>query len=102
MLNNMPSLEAKKLISKFTNESGLVAREIAIGRIAISPHAIRCPVLVIGATEDRLTPVSIQKKIARKYNAQYQEFPGAHALPIEKGWQAPIEFILQWAADHNL
>lgn len=97
MLNNMPSSEAKRLISKFADESGLVAREIMIGSIAIDPRSIHCPKLIVGARNDMLTPASIQRKIAKKYNADYFEFSlHAHALMLEKNWQEPIQSILAW------
>jgi len=102
IFNNMSPSDAKATFQKLVPESGLAARELTFWRWRGPETKLYCPVLVIGATKDRLTPVSIQKKIARKYKATYKEFPGAHLLPLEQGWEAPIEFILQWAADHNL
>ena len=100
VLNNMSPEEAEATFKQFVPESGLVTKELSFWWLRGQNTKLYCPVLVIGATKDRLTPVSIQQAIARKYNADYQEFPGAHALPLEEGWRVPIEFILKWAAEH--
>lgn len=101
VFNNMSPEEAEAAFQRFVPESGLATRELTFWWRCGPETKIDCPVLVVGATQDRLTPVGIQKRIARKYaGATYQQFPGAHALPLEKGSQAPIKFILKWAAEH--
>jgi pimeloyl-ACP methyl ester carboxylesterase len=100
LFNGMPPEEGKSAFRRMVPESGHAARELTFWCWLGQETIIDCPVFVGGATKDRLTP--FQKKIARKYDAQYQEFPGAHALPIEQGWRDPIQSFLKWAADHNL
>ena len=102
VFNNTPWWVAESIFLSMVPESGRATQELALWWLLGKKTKIHCPVLVIGATKDRLTPVRIQKAIARKYNAQYQEFPGAHALPLEAEWEAPIQFILKWAAGHHL
>ena len=103
VLNRLPWSVAESTFLSLGPESGLAARELTFWWLRGPELRIDCPVLVIGATDDRLTPVSIQRKIAGKYRrTEYKEFPGAHMLPLENGWEESIQYILKWAADHNL
>lgn len=102
VLNGLPEEARAETFQKLVPDSGLVFRQIGLGAVGINPRHITCPVLVVGATHDRLLGVGIQEKIAKKFSAQYKEFHGAHMLPIEEGWQAPIEGIRKWAADRVL
>ena len=80
-------------------ESGRAAREMALGGIAVDPAGIRCPTLVLGAEHDRITPVSVQRKIAARYGSEYIEAAGhAHMLMLEEGWERPFGEGLSWLA----
>jgi pimeloyl-ACP methyl ester carboxylesterase len=60
---------------------------------------ITCPVLVIVGSQDRMTPASVVRKIAQKYEAvaTYRELPDhAHWLLVEPGWQEIAEGIADW------
>ena len=67
-----------------TYESGMATFQIGIGGLLpngfsrINPRDVSCPVLVIGGMEDRITPIKIQRAIAKKYGARSQlvELPG--------------------------
>ena len=75
----------KWVLNHATYESGMAAFQIGIGGFLrngysrVDHEAIQCPVLVLGGTEDRITPISIQRQIARKYpgRATLVEIPGA-------------------------
>ena len=76
-------------------ESGLAARELAFGVIAVEPSVIRCPTLVVGAGEDRITPAAVQRRLARRYGSEYQEARGhGHMLMLEDGWERPFKEVL--------
>jgi pimeloyl-ACP methyl ester carboxylesterase len=80
-------------------ESGRAAREMALGSIAVDPAGIRCPTLVLGAEHDRITPVSVERKIAARYGSEYLEAAGhAHMLMLEEGWEKPFDEVLTWLA----
>jgi len=100
VFNSMSSEEAEKAFLQFVPESGRAVKDVTYWPILGRELKMGCPTLVVGAIKDRLTPVRIQKAIARKYNANYKEFSGTHALPIEDGWEKPIKFILNWAAEN--
>jgi hypothetical protein len=51
----------------------------------------------VAGTEDHLTPPNVIKAIARKYQADYREYPRhAHYLMREPGWAEIAEDIAQW------
>lgn len=100
VLNGLPERMRVEVFQKLVPDSGLVTRQLALGAIRVNPRQITCPILVVGAADDRLMDTGIQQKIAKKFGGQYKPFPGAHMLPLEDGWEAPIEYILNWAAEH--
>jgi pimeloyl-ACP methyl ester carboxylesterase len=80
-------------------ESGRAAREMAMGGVAVDPAGIRCPTLVVGAEHDRITPASVERKIAARYGSEYIEAAGhAHMLMLEEGWERPFGEVLTWLA----
>ena len=80
-------------------ESGRAAREMALGGVAVDPAGIRCPTLVLGAEHDRITPASVQRKIAARYGSEYLEAAGhAHMVMVEEGWERPFGEVLAWLA----
>jgi len=70
--------------------------------IAVNARDVRCPTLVMGATDDRITPAPVQRRIAATYRADYIEAPGhAHMLMLEESWQPPWRQILDWLSNHS-
>lgn len=97
ILNRMTPAQRAAALPRFVPESGRATRELALGYIAVDEAQVRCPTLVVGASEDRILPPSIQRRIARKYGSVYQEARGhAHMLMLEDGWEAPLASILAW------
>jgi len=80
-------------------ESGRAAREMALGSIDVDRAGVRCPTLVVGAEHDRMTPASVERKIAARYGSEYLEAAGhAHMLMLEEGWERPFGEVLGWLA----
>ncbi|QSP94693.1 alpha/beta hydrolase [Marinobacter salinisoli] len=68
-----------------TYESGMATFQLSVGLILrrrspahVEVERIRCPVLIIGGTADRITPIRIQRRIAERFGAQASliEIPG--------------------------
>ncbi|MGH7300078.1 MAG: alpha/beta hydrolase [Candidatus Rokuibacteriota bacterium] len=95
---NRLSLEQREwAFPRFGAESGRAARELAWGGLGVDARAVRCPTLVVGAEHDRITPPALQKRIARRYRADYQEAAGhAHMLMLEDGWERPFKDMVAW------
>ncbi|WP_051146627.1 alpha/beta hydrolase [Marinobacter daepoensis] len=65
-------------------ESGFVTVQMTLGSLTrrvfsrIEPEKLTCPTLIIGGTEDRITPIKVQRRIAQHYRNQPEliEIPG--------------------------
>jgi pimeloyl-ACP methyl ester carboxylesterase len=101
----LPPEEQRALYDKFGYESGRTGSEIGFWLFdlkrasSVDESQVTCPVLVIGGTEDRMIPVSVVRKVAKKYKAvsTYKEFTNhAHWVLGETGWEAIREYISGW------
>ena len=110
MLHLLPKKEQKETYEQFVFESGRAAAEIGFWLMdrnkatAVDATQINCPVLVLAGLEDRITPVSVIRKVAKKYkpHSTYREFPNhAHWLPAEPGWVEIAEYIFTWLEKHE-
>ena len=109
MMHRLSPEQRQAEYAKLVYESGRTAAEIGFwpfdlrGATRVDAAAIACPMLVIGAAEDRLTPASLIRKIARKYAhvATYREFAGhTHWVIGEDGWEDIAEAVRQWLEDN--
>ena len=105
MLNLMPSESWKSIYDKFVYESGRAAFEIGFwlfdskGAARVDGSKVTCPVLIVAGEKDRITPVSVTRKVAEKYRgvSTYKEFSDhAHWVIAEDGWQQIAEHIEAW------
>ncbi len=92
---------------KLVHESGRVVLEIGLWPLdpakasKVDPSKVTCPVLVVAGVEDKITPASVIRKIARIYAAVavYKEFEHhGHAVLTEPGWEAIAEYTSVWLA----
>lgn len=96
-LNRLPPEEQDRVYNRLVPESGRQAFDIAVKGFPVDASKVRCPVLVVGATEDRITAAKMVRKIARKYQADYKEYDGfGHMIVLEPGWERVAEDIEAW------
>ncbi|MGH7349824.1 MAG: alpha/beta hydrolase [Candidatus Rokuibacteriota bacterium] len=96
-LNGLTLDQREWAFPRFGAESGRAARELAWGSLGVEAGSVRCPTLVVGAEHDRITPPALQKRIAQRYRADYQEAAAhAHMLMLEDGWERPFKDVLAW------
>lgn len=97
--------EQRYIYDRSVAESGRAVREIGFWAFdvrtasRVKPGTVQCPLLIIGASEDRITPAKVVKKTADKYAhvATYKEYQHhAHSIIWEKGWEKVAEDIYQW------
>lgn len=105
VLNLMSPEERREIYSKFVPESGRTAAEIAFwmldkrGAARVDTLKVTCPVLVVGGSLDKITPVVTTKLIAAKYPglSTYKEYPDhSHWVLEEPGWQQIAEDVEAW------
>ncbi len=105
MLNMVPPESRRDIYDQFVYESGRAACEIGFWffdskrTTKIDESKITCPVLIITGEQDREHPLSVIRKIAKRYKkaATYKELSGhGHWLVGEPGWQQIAEYIEDW------
>lgn len=96
MLNRMPENEARQIHDMLIPESGRTLLEIGWWFFDrrrttwINPADIRCPMLFLTGTADRLTPLWLTKRVAKRYEdrALVEALKNhSHWLPGEPGWE---------------
>ncbi len=111
MLHRMPPERQKETYARFVYESGRAAAEIGFWVFdknkasAVEDKTVVVPLLVIGSSEDRITPVSVVKKVAKKYDstAEYHEFANhAHWIMQEPGWEEVAAYVSGWLQEKGL
>jgi pimeloyl-ACP methyl ester carboxylesterase len=111
MLHLFPVEEQEALYNRLVFESGRAASEIGFwhldsGKAAkVDKSRIICPVLVVSGAQDRITPVSVVRKVAQKYDevSTYMEFNNhAHWVIGEPGWEEIAEYILSFLKNEGL
>ncbi|MBN1674934.1 MAG: alpha/beta fold hydrolase [Kiritimatiellae bacterium] len=107
MLQLLSPNARKAAYDRLVYESGRAGAEIGFWpfdsrRAArVDPAGVTCPVLVVAGAQDRMTPASVVRKVAAKYQADYREFPrNAHWLLSEPGWEAIAGYVDNWLAQH--
>ncbi len=105
MMHLLSPSEQKEAYAKFVYESGRAASEIGYwlfdGKKAcrVDESKVTCPVLVVAGAEDRITPASVVRQVAKKYQAVsvYKEFENhAHWVLGEPGWQDVAGYVKDW------
>ena len=111
MMHRLPEDQRSREYAKLVFESGRAAAEIGFwpvdlgGAARVDHDAVRCPMLVIGAVEDRITPLAVTRKVARKYAhvATFRQFDGhAHWVIGEPGWEEIAGAVHRWMVDKVL
>jgi pimeloyl-ACP methyl ester carboxylesterase len=98
IMNRLDPRDAETWFAASVDDSGVAARQIAFGAVAVDRARIAAPVLVVSAADDRISPPGLQPKIVRRYRAVHRPFPDhAHLIPIEPGWEVPAAAVLDWA-----
>ncbi len=105
MLHLLNPEAQKATYDRLVYESGRAAFEIgfwfldAKGAARVDPAKVTCPVLVIAGGQDRITPASIIRQVAKRHGsaATYKEFENhAHWVVAEPGWQEIAECSAEW------
>jgi pimeloyl-ACP methyl ester carboxylesterase len=97
LMNRLSFDDADDWFRRSVEDSGTAARQIALGAVKVDASAIRAPVLVVSAADDRISPPA-QPKMVRRYGAEHRTFDGqAHLITLEPGWEAPAAAVLDWA-----
>lgn len=87
----------ESVMARMGEESLLAALQVVLPRRA---YDVRRPVKVIGGELDRLIPPATVARTARHFGTRAHLYVGmGHLLMLERGWQAPLELLLDWLDD---
>jgi non-heme chloroperoxidase len=96
-LGQLPAEEREAVYRKLVPESARQARDIALRGFAVDAAAVRCPMLVVAAQHDRITPPSVVRRVAHRYRATLYEYPGfGHMVPLEPRWRDVALDVAAW------
>lgn len=105
IMHLVPARERKGIYDRFVDESGRAAFETGYwffdskGASKVDASKVTCPVLAVAGSQDRITPASVIRKVAHKYQSvsTYKEFANhAHWVLGEPGWQEVAEYVDDW------
>ncbi len=105
MLGTLPPEERRATYDRLVHESGRAASELGFWQLdrrhatRVDASGIRCPVLIVSASNDRLTPASVVRKTAALLGpkTELREFPGhGHWVVGEPGWEEIAGFVADW------
>jgi pimeloyl-ACP methyl ester carboxylesterase len=105
-LNRLPEAERRPVFDRFGPESGRALFELffwmldGTGATRVDCEAIRCPILCLSGSEDRVVSPATARAIAAALpRAEFREIAGAgHMLPVEPGADAVAAEIAAWIA----
>ncbi|MGB2247061.1 MAG: alpha/beta hydrolase [Alcanivorax sediminis] len=82
--NAQSEVVQREIYSTCSYESGMVTFQMTLAAFSkhtfanVEPSSIRCPILIIGGVEDRITSIGVQRRIAQRYGDRCKliEIPG--------------------------
>lgn len=96
-LNLLPRAEQDIILGQMRPVSASQVRMIVPSLISVDRGRVRSPLLIVGGSEDRLTPPAQTRSIARRYGADYREYPdSAHYILREEGWSDMASDMISW------
>jgi non-heme chloroperoxidase len=108
-LHQLPKDRQQKEYNRLVFESGKAAFEIGMWPLdkkkasCVDETKIDCPQLIIAASNDRIVPAAVVKKVYHKYRqtADFKQFEGhSHWLLGEEGWEEVAGYVLSWLENH--
>lgn len=100
-LNQMPPQQQDLVFSRFVPESGKALLNLVFPGIPVEASKIKCPMLVVGAAQDKTITTKVVWRISEKYNADFREYHKfAHMIHIEPGWEKVAQDIYLWLQEN--
>ena len=96
-LNLLDPAEQDEVLESMRPVAASQVRLIIPSLIGVDRGRMHAPLLVVGASEDRLTPAAQTRAVARRYGAAYREYPGAaHFILREPAWLDMTSDLINW------
>lgn len=110
IFNRMSRNERSSLHNQLVAESGRAASELVYAvfdkhkAAHVDVSKIQCPVLAFSGKQDRIVPIGVSRKLAKRYQSamDYRELPEhGHWLLGESGWQSVATQAADWAKQRS-
>ena len=99
-LNRLAPSEQTSVYEQMVPAPGKQGVEIGMRGIPVDAKRVVGPILIITGTDDKLVPAGVAHTVARKYRADFREYPGhAHYIMREPGWEKVAADIVRWLAE---
>lgn len=96
-LASVPEGSRRDILEHMVPESTRLVRELFSPRVDVDPRLIRCPLLVVGGSEDRVVPPASLGELAERFGADRLEYPGrGHWMMGEGGGEGVVRDIHRW------
>lgn len=97
VLNRVPAKLQDAILDRLVPDSGRAGKEMSLTGVPVDETRVHCPMLVVGAREDRFIPVKIAERVAKRYGAPIRVLEGhGHMSIVEPGWEALADSIEKW------
>ena len=104
VLNTVPVEQHRAAYEALVHESGRVVYEIGLwpldfsGASAVDSAAVRCPVYVVSAEHDKLTPPSVVRRVAARYATASQRYylGRGHWVIDDEETEEMVNGIVSW------
>jgi pimeloyl-ACP methyl ester carboxylesterase len=102
VLNRVPPVEQDALLERLVPDSGRAGRDMSLTGVPVDASRVRCPLLVIGAEDDRFIPQSIVARIAKRYDVPLETVEHhAHMVIVEPDWQSIAGRVERWIRERT-
>jgi len=102
VLNRVSAELQDAMLDQLVPDSGRAGKEMSITGVPVDQTRVHCPMLVIGARDDRFIPVKIAERVARRYGAPIQILEGhGHMSIVEPGWETLADTIDRWIQEQG-
>ena len=99
VLHDLSPEEQAEFLAIFADESGKAYRTVILGGPPMAEGAVKCPVLCLSASADRLFRPVVAERLAAFYNAKHLIFPGGHTLAAGSLLEPIASEIIAWIGD---
>lgn len=102
VMNRVPPDQQDALLDLTLPDSGRAGREMSITGVPVDPSRVRCPLMVITASEDRFVPPKVVERIARRYGTPLVIAYGrGHMVILEPDWESLAGRVADWITEHT-
>jgi pimeloyl-ACP methyl ester carboxylesterase len=95
-LRPLPENLQRSLSRQTVPESNALAREFLLPRAHLEVGSLSCPILVLGGSDDNITPAATTNRMAEWLSGEFREYPGQGHWLIEHDGENIVRDIHRW------